>query len=227
MQQLMWRGLPIPWLRRTLGAVACGMALLAGAAIAQGQDLQLVTRVEEDWVLEVGTPDPELGTPEIVNVLTPTGDLNSEYAVFELNHGSLHTYRAGGLQLQGWRGEQEQSVRESDTFNRLATPDETVSYTLAMRLTGGALQLEVLNGQSTTWGAFGSDEQLKLTLTTNLPTLVGYRPDNSVQHSRVNYAKHKVKRFTLHQVRYYVGDQLVATDEQERVVHEHSTTEGG
>ena len=74
------------------------------AAIAEGP-APTILRVEEDWVLLIGTPDQNSVSPQVTCVFAPTGNLSSLAGVFELNHQSQPSFAAGGLHIQVWQGE--------------------------------------------------------------------------------------------------------------------------
>ncbi len=88
-----------------------------------------------------------------------------------------------------------------------------------MSLSAGKLWFEVTHGHSTAWGDFGGQGHLKTGVDSALSHFHHYSPAVSVKYSRVGYAKNRVKRMVLQQVRYYSDEGLVATDTQERIVH--------
>src|SRR5689334_22537223 len=78
------------------------LAIVAGIAWCGSVRAADVVRVEEDWVLVVGQPDPNLDAPQVSCGISPLGDFDSAYVVFNLNHRSQPVYVPGGLQLQVW-----------------------------------------------------------------------------------------------------------------------------
>ena len=87
---------------------AVATALLAliglwGNPVTAG-DATRAIRIEEDWEVEIGTPEPAGNAPQIINVFSPRQSLSGAYAVFEVNHSTQPTYSAGGMQLQCWVG---------------------------------------------------------------------------------------------------------------------------
>lgn len=191
-----------------------------------------IDRIEEDWEVLIGEPNPDEEAPQIINVFSPEvtsdGDGVSypegEFAVFELNHRTQPDYQDGGMQLQHWTGTQLDEV-QSWTDERdsclLSTTGEVITYTLRMSLYDSRLHFSVRNGQSDTWGSFGG-ESLRLVSDTSLPNLNGYSTANSTANSRIGFASYRVTRFVLKQVRYYSNGQLVQTDDTDRVVHEYN-----
>lgn len=196
-----------------------GLALVFGAANELRGDV-FIDRVEEDWELVISEPSPEDEAPQILNVISPNGTQDNDFFVFELNHCTQPDYTAGGLQLQHWVGQEVQSWRTINDSSKLTTPQETITYTLRMRLLGDLLSVSVRNGESETWGSFHSDP-LRITHDTSLNNLNGYRSSNSVAKSRVGFASYRVTRFVLKEVRYYSNNVLVKTDEADQVVHEY------
>jgi hypothetical protein len=202
-------------------------AWLAGLALLgmtpshlTGQDASTIDRVEEDWELVISQPEPDEESPQILNVIAPGGSTNSDFYVFEINHNTQPEYSAGGLELQRWTGNAVQSWSAFPDTSPLSTPNETITYTLRMKLYGGVLAVSVRNGQSVTWGDFGPDN-LRIWSFTTLTNLNNYSTDNSVANSRIGYASYRVTRFALKEVRYYSGSVLVKTDTTDRVVHEY------
>jgi len=184
-----------------------------------------IVRVEEDWVIEIGTPDPADHAPQIVGVISPRNDLEGVHAVLELNHVTQPSYVAGGMQLQRWYGPDILDYRFHPSDNLLATENEVIRYTMVMRISNGRLRFSVTNGSSQTWGAFGSYRQLYTSVPTQASDLTGYSPLTSIQHSRVGYASHRVKKYALKEVRYYSATGLVAVDPTERNVHQYDPEE--
>jgi hypothetical protein len=199
------------------GLVAAAL-VAATANAAQGEDYD---RIEEDWEVVIGEPSPEEEAPQILNVISPFADHTREYFVFELNHSTQPDYAKGGMQLQRWTGETVHSWKTSANRSQLAIPAETVTYTVRMRLIDGDLWVSARNGQSQTWGEFGTGE-MYVWSPTYMPNLNNYQTANSVANSRVGYASYRVTKFVLKEVRYYSNGELVLTDEEDRVVHEYN-----
>lgn len=190
------------------------------SCIAAGGDGPSITRVEEDWVIEINVPDTEGHTPQIINTMSLGGSLDGTHALFEMNHATMPSYTPGGMQLQLWRGDDFVEYQSPAQNALLSLDDEVIRYTLAMRVNDGRVEYQVKNGTSSTWGSFGS---LQVSRPTWSSTIWGYDPAVSVANSRVAYASHRVKRFVLKEVRYYSASGLVSTDSTERVVHEHES----
>ena len=79
---------------------------------------------------------------------------------------------------------------------------------------------EILNGTSETWDTFRTGE-LKLQIATGREHLNQYRPNDTVENSRIGFASHRVRRFTLERVRYDSANGLQSTDNTPRVLHQY------
>jgi hypothetical protein len=92
----------------------------------------------------------------------------------------------------------------------LATAGETLRWTHCMQLNGGTVMFEVCNGQSTTWGAFGGNGQLRTHAPTSLPNLNSYNPAVSVEHSAAVFADNRVHSLVLKRIRLVMksGDEF-------------------
>ena len=99
------------------------------------------------------------------------------------------------------------------------TQGETISWTQRMKLSGGNLKFNVVNGLSTTWGQFGQGPgTFGVSMPSTLSDLSAYKPDYSVSKSGVSWQSNRVTSMTLLQVRYYNGRQLISTDSTSRTV---------
>ncbi|MBW3542438.1 MAG: hypothetical protein KY476_19405 [Planctomycetes bacterium] len=204
----------IPSLRMT--ALFLGLVLVADPAPAS----EPVARVEEDWVVQIDVPDPAGHAPQILTAMSSTGQLADVHMVFELNHCTLPSYTAGGMQIQCWSGEQNLDYKTGPKTEVLATTGEQITFTSSMRISSGYLTFEILNGTSTTWGTFANYGWLKTSVPTTQTAFTAYSPSVSVANSRVGFASHRVKKLALKEVRYYSAtDTLISTDTTERVVH--------
>jgi len=201
--------------------VLAAMLVLAGTLSAQATDSNVVT-IEEDWVIEMRSPDPDGHAPQIINAMSSTQDLGDVHAMFELNHRTLPDYTAGGMQLQIWSHQTNLVHRPGPKGSRLNVANEVIRYTMSMKMEGSILEFEVKNGSSSSWGAFGGEGYLKASISTPQSNLAGYSPTVSVAKSRIGYAGHRVKKFALKEVRYYAADgTLLSKDTTERIVHLH------
>jgi hypothetical protein len=195
-----------------------GLLLLPAALRAEFPSA--VAKVEEDWELVLLEPSPENAAPQVTCAISPVGHFDGVYAALELNHGTLPDYTAGGLQLQAWNGETWLTVRDYEN-STLHHSGEVVTWTSRMWISDGVLTFRVANGNSTSWGTFGSGGNIKLSLNTSLSNLNGYDPDLSVSQSGIGYGSQRVQSLKLKKVRYYDGNgNLMLEDTTPRVVHQ-------
>ena len=214
------RDATLGWLRPLFIIVFAIAALLVADAKAWA-DSPVVTKVEEDWELQVATPDPDGNAPQVITVISPNATIDAVHAVFELNHITQPDYAAGGMQLQSWKLGEVTNYRGFPNSNTLSTVGEVVTYTTQMSVSDDILYVEIMNGDSTTWGKFGGQGYLKYFTATTLTNLDNYSPTVSVSKSRVGFAANRVTKLVLKRVRYYQADgTLISTDSTERVVHQ-------
>jgi len=62
---------------------------------------QSITMVEEDWELDLNTPNSSKSSPQLTCAMSPLGDCNSLYATFDINKRSIDA-KGGGLQVEIW-----------------------------------------------------------------------------------------------------------------------------
>ncbi len=214
-----------PHSHRAVRALAIAALLVLSTGIVEAAPPEGTIRVEEDWEVEINTPDPDGHAPQIITAMASRSELTDVHAVFELNHSTLPEYNAGGMQLQIWSGDTNLNYRHAYKFGLLSHNNEVIRYTMAMELKSGSIEFEVKDGSSSTWGNFGRYGWFKTSVATTQTTLGEYAPETSVKNSRVGFARHRVQRFVLKRVRYYSAAGLLATDDTERVVHDLTAEE--
>jgi hypothetical protein len=189
-----------------------------GAAFAQTQT-PVADRVEEDWQLVVATPDYEGVGPQITTSMSPDVDLTTNpWVAFDMNYREYPFFRPGGMQLQVWSGPEvlSTSTQGSEQFN---TPNETLSWTQRMSVSGGTITYSLANGQSATFDSFGQGEgQLSVSYPTALVSLANYSPDVTIANSGVSWQSNNVTSMTLVCVRYYAAGKLISTDTTPRSI---------
>lgn len=208
-----------PWCRtgvppRRLASFALAWivpVLLAADARAQ------TVRIEEDWELRVSVPDARSSSPQVTCSISPTGRMDSIHARFELNQRSLPSFVPGGMQLQLWNGNAILAVQDAHSTATLAAAKETIRWTTAMSLSKGIITIEVVNGQSTTWGDFGNGT--RVATPSSLENLDGYQPPASIDHSEVCLGANQVRQLSLKRIRWIKASGQAIEDSLERVVH--------
>jgi len=206
--------------RRTIRGAALLLLLALAGSIGRGQtSTAVIDRVEEDWSLAIGTPNPDEIGPQITTCMSPVSDGSTPFVAFDLNYRDYPSFLSGGVQAKVYSGGSVVASASQDN-DLLQTTGETITWTQRLSLTSAnTLTYAVVNGQSTTWGAFGQGQGLStLTFTANLSSLASYSPTTSVGNSGVGWQSNRVTQMTLTQVRYYSGGQLVATDTTSRPV---------
>jgi hypothetical protein len=185
-----------------------------------------IVKVEEDWLLDVASPEPDSDLPQIVTVFGPTNPSTGTHAVFELNHGTLPSFGQGGMQLQVWWGSYLVGYESQFAPNELNVAIERITYTTKVRVEGGQLYLYVKNGHSLTWGDFPTDEgsgHLHIAVNTTRTNLNDWSSANSINNSRVSYGANRVNKFMRTAIRYYTSDSWTTpyyTDDTDTYIHQ-------
>lgn len=203
-------------MRRIIFTLATVPFMLLGGLTAQAGD---VVQVVQEWTLKVAEPDVNSSGPQVAIVVSPTGDVRGIHAVFEINHRNLPSFSAGGLQFQLWNGDGDINHHNAGDSSLFATAEEVVTFKVRLYLSGGNLVIEVIDGNSSTWGSFGGTGTLKFVVQTDLTNLNGYNTDVTVANSGVAFAGHRVCCLKLNRVRKYDSNGS-HVDEAERVLHE-------
>jgi len=216
---------PWKWRRKVLQVTLTCMgvvAWLSGSSIdtANAQGAASVTQIQEDWELVVDSPDPNSSGPQVTCSIAPHAADDSLYATFELNHRTLPEFERGGMQLQVWSSDYNLANNPYPQQQIMRTDDESVTWTMSMKLNGENLTFEVLNGNSATWGIFGGQGYLRSSQPCSVENLNAYSPDDTIDNSGVGFASNRVHSLTLKQVRYYLSNGEVITDNSPRVVHQ-------
>lgn len=210
--------------RRLLGlATASPLAMswlnTTPSVIADESNGQTI-RVEEDWYVKIGTPDPDYDSPQITTVLAPSWTLWGKYAVFDMNCATQPGFSSGGVQIQLWQDDAIIQTASNTNWASMHMINEEIRYTSAMSIANGNIVFEILNGSSESWGTFGNGE-LRLQAPTWRSHLAGYDPSFTTYNSRIGFASHRVRRFILERVRYFNSSGLSATDNTPRVLHQY------
>jgi len=196
--------------RLTAALMAAG-ALLASspASAAPGPKSTDLTQVDENWEVQVGTPNSSLGSPQMTFLISPTGDTNGYYAVLTVNQ---RDGAVGGLQLTLYNGETAisgASQTYSDT-SALATSGEKFSWTTSMSIDNNSstLTVSVSKLNSSTWG---NNNQSFLTVSapvSGLNFLNSYDLTGGLTaaNSGVDYGNQRVTKITIKSITPYYGN---------------------
>lgn len=202
--------------------VLVGTALVWSGQCAWAQKGQPITGIEEDWQVTFGDPEPGSKGPRINMTIAPSSDLTADYVVFEINHQTEPDDVAGGMQVQRWKGKRCLDYRNSQKEGPVRIKNDVVSFTLSMQVQNGSLTFGVLNGDSKTWGKFGVDGWLSLSMIDERGDLSAYDPKISLQKSRVEFDPHRVQRVVRNRIRYYSNGTLVSTDSTKHVIDQYA-----
>lgn len=172
---------------------------LATILLLTGQTVSAVdvVLIEEHWELNVGGPDAARSAPQVTMTMSPTGDVESDFFIFTLNHWSYPDFAAGGVQVQRWHGEDCYAFGQGENRALLGTDQEAVNWKQRISLVDGHLKYEIVDGNSQSWGQFGNNGQLTLTVPTSLTRLNAYRPSVSLEQSGISYAGNRVSSLVL------------------------------
>jgi len=206
---------------RTPVWVAAGVLALtlASTSIAEAPEPASVMRVEEDWELVLQEPDGDIQAPQFATVMSPYGDLNSFFVQVTWNYRELPEFEAGGFQVQAWNGEEVRRVKNTGA-NKFSNLAETITWTQIMATNGTEAGFAIINGLSTTWGAFGGTGTT-VGGTVGVPDLNAYNPDVSLQNSCVTYGSNRVASLMITEIRYYDdAGNVLYTDTTPRVLVE-------
>jgi hypothetical protein len=193
-------------------------SLILNAGVSFCQDPETVTKVEEDWVALIRSPDSGNTTPQIVNVISPGGAHSDLTGIVELNHSSQPTFQAGGYQIQAWNGISLQAAERGSEYRSLYQSMDRIEYTITMEKTEEGLSFGIVNGKSKSWGRFAHRGD-HASLTAPDVTLEQYRPEDSVASTNVNVGAHRVEILYLKAVRRHFSNGDVETDDTMRVIH--------
>jgi len=193
------------------------VALFCSPGTAFGQN---VVRVEEDWELEIGEPDPNSVGPQVLTTMSPNADLTGTYFTMEINHRSAPSWTPGGISIHRWTGEARNASFDRADRTIMQTSNEVVTWTQALYHDNGRLHFKVYDGVSSTWGPFGYSNMLKLDTSWGSGQINGYTPAVSVAQSGAAYAGNRIQMLKIKQIRLTLSDGSVLTDSTERIVQE-------
>jgi len=209
--------------RRAALKLAAGFtaaAALPGIKAVFGATPLPTTRIEEDWVLVVGKPDPVNNAPLIKNVMSAQADLLGHCAFYDINYemqGTPPKLVYGGFGIEMWSPSQQWPTTVFYPGNALLrTANEKITWTQRLSLSQGTLSFGIWNGSSTTWGS-ASGQVLSVSMSCPLADLSGYTSELSVAESGPTWWPDRVTSQTLKAVRYYDSSgKLVRTDSDAR-----------
>lgn len=208
--------------RTVAAALLLATLLVGGIACADDGDFwdwwgSSVVRIEEDWSLQVNSPDTGRSSPQVSTQMARIPNA-IRFCNFHLNSRDVPTYQQGGLQLQVWQGTTNTAVLTMQS-NVMSAANELVTWTQYLRKDGSSLKFGISDASSTTWGDFSGQE---VTVPGSSTNLGNYSSDYSVNHSGVTYGANRVTCMVLTAVRVYFSNGYVWSDNTPKVIY--STT---
>lgn len=206
-----------------LSSLGLTAAFAAGTHVRADTSATDIIRVEEDWYIKVGDPDPAIDAPQIVTVFGPVDPITGTHAIFEMNHGTQPDYAQGGMQLQCWYANSLVGYRSQHAPAELKIVDEVIKFTTASEIILAGtdrVRMEVINGTSTSWGTFGGTQSLRLALPTPMDDLNSFNPAHSIANSRVTFGSNRVIVYKRTAIRYYRSSGLHQTVTADTIVEQ-------
>jgi len=179
-----------------------------------------VFKIEESWEIKIRAADSEIQAPQVTTVMTPHSEEDGNYFVFNLNHATQPEFSDGSMQVHCWHSDSLFDYNSPLNFGFLRQGTEYVAWTQCLELRDGNLIYTVTDGSSLTWGAFGGEDALRITMPSSLQNLNGYLIEDTVSSSEVGFAGNRVDRLALKSVKYYGTHGLVKQTADPIVVHE-------
>jgi hypothetical protein len=158
-------------------------------------------RIEQDWELDLGTPDPAQPTPQVAVQIDPYPN-SSTSAVLLLNYQDTPNFQSGGMQLQLWNQNVSLGTSTIAGGQTLGTSGEKITWTQYLRVSGNQLNFGISGGQFPTWGQPASD-QSAVSTTTDLTSFSGYSTNDSVSKSTILLGSSAVGCLKITAVRKY------------------------
>lgn len=200
-------------MRLMLNVFGVGLALWVGlATTALGQPGQTVTRVEEDWEMDVVFAKDDLGAPQIVTLMSPDAS-GALYFTFDINCTTSPEPDDGGLQVNAWIGDESYDYKNPPTDQTLERSQETISWTQVIEIQDDMLVFSIKDFRSRSLGNFINDQQLRVSAPSSMTDLSSYSYQHSANKSGVPYALNRVNSMVLKSVRSYSGSSEMSADE--------------
>lgn len=204
--------------RRSFLAATAGLSAVLFCERARANSTDII-RIEQDWKLIVGDPEPDVDAPQIVTIFGPRNPLTGLHAVYEINHSTMPDYSEGGMQLQVWSGNTLVGYKSQFAPAELNVTDEVITYTTGVEVqTDGRIRMEVINGVSATWGDFDGDRALRLRVASDIENLNDWDPLDSIKNSRIGYGANRIVMFKRTEIRYFNQGGLDHTSTEDTIV---------
>ncbi|MCA9214237.1 MAG: hypothetical protein KDB27_14295 [Planctomycetales bacterium] len=193
-------------MKRVLQPTALAIALVAMTYSAANADGVQIVRVEEEWSLYVGEPSLNTNGPQVSMAMSPKSDLLGHFFMFYINYRTDPDYLPGGAQVQLMYGDEVLLSKDNPNDSLLDQNEETLHWTQVMEMKNGAVEFEIKDGTSKSWGGFGGLGHLKTSVTTGQTNLNSYNPAVSLTQSGVGYAGNRVVSLVLQRISWFTSD---------------------
>jgi hypothetical protein len=191
---------------------AAGLLLAPAVSLAGGNGnggggSNTIWKVEEDWEADIGTPNTNLGSPQLtflISTTTPSdGNPTGYYAVLTMNQ---RDGAVGGLELTLYNGSSQLTRTTFSNTSKLSSSGEKIQWTTRMTLSNNTLTVEAFNthGSTNAWGNF--DITASATVS-GLSDLNSYdiTGNTSGNNSGVDFGNARVSKLVVQAIRTYTG----------------------
>jgi hypothetical protein len=190
---------------------------LLGTFVHASSPSSIIVKVEEDWELRVGSPDPNSHAPQISLVMSPMASFDSWHVTFEMNHRTEPYYVGGGVHMQLWNGSSLVAHKGWGEFNCLNQAEDLVRWTQVMEVDNGQILTGIKDGNGATWGTFGGSD-FRVSSKAPVYTLNEYDVEQSIASGGVSLAGNRVHQVLLRKVRYTKADGSITEETVNRVI---------
>ncbi len=198
----------------------CLVLTLGLSSILSATQAPVVDRIEEDWELSVGEPDPEIDAPQITTSMIPFPSAPNLNLQVNLNHALKPDFSSGGIQVRVVQGEEMLGQIHRHQGEKLVQSNETVRWTKAVQRIPNGYSFGVSSGTSEAWGVFGGNDYF-LVIPDSLAGggLDHYDYQLSLENSTVAFAGNRVQWLKLLRVRIFYSDGQAYEQEVQTDIH--------
>lgn len=178
---------------------------------SQAESAEPWVRIEEDWTLAIGEPDPRTYSPQVTLYLTPDANQVETYFQLQLNHAVDTEFTGGGFQVGAFQRDQALDQVTSRTRGALNVTDDVITWTAVLAVQDHELLFAIKNGRSEAWGEFGGPDYLLRMPAKGIQNLSHYTPRRSVADVDLGFGRNRIRYLRLERVRAYRQDGTVFT----------------
>ncbi len=190
--------------------------LLTSVAVSQQP---MLDRIEEDWELVVGDPDPEIDAPQVTTSMIPFAGTPDLHLQVNLNHALKPEFEAGGIQVRIVEDDELLGQVHRRGGEKLAQSSETVRWTSAVQKIPTGYSFGVSSGTSSSWGTYGGNDYFLVIAASSVSgSLEDYDYRRSLENSTVAYAGNRVQWLKLLRIRFYYSNGMTVEHEIQKVV---------